>query len=372
MVDYFLFFVDKHTVAGYLKFIKTALLIFPYLLYNILLPVYFLLHNYNIMKKIVLSAVIVCLGVTAMAQENKDPETTPAIEIGKEPRFFLNLHSGYSVGLGSTFRFYPDDISAIRVTQNGAGTPAKITEYANPTRGLGDGFRVGIGASYVINDFMNINVDFDYFRSTIKKVRDSSIHQTNQPVSNNAPDEYYYSERNTTSYAATLLSFTPSITFKAIARPTWFLYNKLGAVITFRPNSLQEDRTDITTRMGWQGFYKDSSSTILKKYEWGIRNPAFGFMGAFGGQVKLKNKIRLYAELQYSHIVFVIKKRTLTEFTVDNTSMENTLSRSVREIEFVRSFSSDTQTDPDKPSQTIIQRIPISYIGLQAGICLQL
>ena len=224
----------------------------------------------------------------------------------------------------------------------------------------------------MINDFININFDFDYFRSTIKKYRDSGFNQINQPVTNNSPDEYHYSERNTISYAATLLSFTPSITFKAIAKPKWFLYNKLGAVITFRPNSLQEDRTDMKTRTGWQGFYKDSASAVIKKYEWGIRNPAFGFMGAFGGQLKLKNKIRLYAEVQYSHIVFVIKKRTLTEFTVDNKSMVNTLSRSVREVEFVKSFSSADASDPNKPAQTIIQRIPISYIGLQAGICFQL
>jgi hypothetical protein len=124
--------------------------------------------------------------------------------------------------------------------------------------------------------------------------------------------------------------------------------------------------------MGWQGFYKDSFSTVIKKYEWGIRNPAFGFMGAFGGQVKIAHNIRAFAEIQYSHIVFVIRKRTLTEFKVDDQRMENTLPRSVREVEFVKSFSSDAASDPNKPAQTIIQRIPISYIGLQAGISLQI
>jgi len=327
------------------------------------------------MKKIILSATSLCIYLAIQAQETRitsPVEITPQIKIGKEPRFFLNVHAGYSVGLGSTFKFYPDDVRAIVVRQDGNAAPVKTIEYSNPTKGLGDGFRFGMGGSYVINDFMNINLDFDYFKSTIQKFRDSSSHQVNQPVSNNSADEFFYAERNTTSYAATLLSFTPSITFKAIAKPKWFLYNKLGAVITFRPNSLQEDRTDVQTRMGWQGFYKDSSSSTLKKYEWGIRNPAFGFMGAFGGQVKLKNNLRLYAELQYSHIVFVIKKRTLTEFKVDNKSMENSLPRSIREIEFVPSFSSDSNNDPNRPSQTIVQRIPISYIGLQAGICLQL
>ena len=187
------------------------------------------------------------------------------------------------------------------------------------------------------------------------------------------PDEYKYTERNTISYAATLLSITPNITFKAISGPKWFLYNKLGMVITFRPNSLQEDITHVDTRTGWRGFYKDSSSTTVKKYEWGIRNPAYGFTGAFGGQVKVSSKVRVYAEAQFSHIVFVIRKRTLTDFIVDKTHLENTFPVSVRELEFVKSFSSDSDnSDPNKPSQTIVQRIPIDYIAFQLGLAFQL
>lgn len=328
------------------------------------------------MKKVTLTTVILWGSIVAFGQLPSKPSTAdgtiPAIKIEKEPRFSINLHTGYSMGLGSTFKFYPDDVSSIKVVQDGNNAATKTITYSNPTKGLGDGFRFGFGGSYIVNDFINVGIDFDYFRSTIKKYRDSGIHQTNMPVTNNSADEYTYSERNTISYQATLLSFTPSITFKAIARPKWYLYNKLGAVITFRPNSLQEDRTDIYTSSGWQGFYRDSSSTVIKKYEWGIRNPAFGFMGAFGGQIKIAHNIRAFAELQYSHIVFVIKKRTLTEFKVDDKNLESTLTRSSRETEFVKSFSSNATGDPNKPTQTIIQRIPISYIGLQAGISFQL
>ena len=298
---------------------------------------------------------------------------TPAIKISKEPRFSINLHSGYSVGLGSTFKFYPDDVSGIAVMQDGNGTPSKTITYSNPTKGLGDGIKFGFGGSYIINDFINLGIDFDYFRSTIKKYRDSSIHQTGLSPTDGGPDDYSYSERNIISYQATLLSLTPNITFKAISRPKWFLYNKLGAVITFRPNSLQEDVTNINIRKGFQGSYTDSASTILKKYEWGIRNPAFGFMGAFGGQLKIANNIRAFAELQFSHIVFVIRKRTLTDFVVDKKHLENTLPVSMKELIFVKSFSANAaDNDPNKPTQTITQRLPITYIGLQAGISFQL
>lgn len=275
-------------------------------------------------------------------------------------------------GLALPLNFYPDDVSSIRVEKTANGDENKTVAYANPSKGLGDGFKFGFGCAYILNDFINIGIDFDYFRSTIKKSRDSSYYFRDTDATGGMPDEYEYRERNTISYKATLLSITPNITFKAISRPKWFLYNKLGMVITFRPNSLQEDVTYVSTRTGWQGFYKDSSSAIIKKYEWGIRNPAYGFTGALGGQVKLAQRMRLYAEAQFSHVVFVIRKRTLTDFIVNKTHLENTLPLSMRELEFVRSFSATGNNDPGRPSQTIIQRIPISYVGLQMGLVFQL
>ena len=332
------------------------------------------------MKKITLTMLLAAAAALGFSQQTHyyrksmpvADSSVPVINIGKEPRFIINVHSGFSVGLGSTFKFYPDDISSISVTQNGGNTPNKSITYANPSKGLGDGFKFGFGGSYILNDFINVGIDFDYFNSTIKKYRDSSNHQTNIPRLAGAADEYTYSERNITSYQATLLSLTPNITFKAISRPKWFLYNKIGAIITFRPNSLQDDVTNIKTSMGWQGFYKDSSSSIVKKYQWGIRNPAFGFMGAFGGQVKIADRIRLFAEAQFSHIVFVIRNRMLTDYIVDNQHKENDFSLSEREVVFVKSFTNNSADfDPNKPTESITQRIPITYIGLQVGVAFQ-
>jgi hypothetical protein len=332
----------------------------------------------TLMKKITSVLLMISLVAAGFSQKkytgNKKLSDTafPVIKIKNEARFLLNVHTAYSMGLGSTFKFYPDDVSAIFVEQIGNSSERKKVSYANPSKGLGDGFKFGFGGSYILNDFINVGIDFDYFKSTIEKNRDSSYYFKNPDAGSGMIDEYSYKEKNTISYKATLLSITPSITFKAISRPKWFLYNRLGMVITFRPNSLQNDVTYVNTRTGWQGFYKDSASTTVKKYEWGIRNPAFGFIGTFGGQVKVSEKIRIFAEAQFSHIVFVIRKRTLTDFIVDKKHLENTFPVSIRELEFVKSFSTSYNNDPNRPSQTVIQRIPISYIGLQIGMIFQL
>ncbi|MEO7766399.1 MAG: hypothetical protein ABIS01_03195 [Ferruginibacter sp.] len=305
-------------------------------------------------------------------QKNNDTAFQSMLILKKEPRFLLNIHTGYSYGLGSTFKFYADDIRAVDVSKTGNNPVQKTFAYRNPWKGLGDGFRIGGGLSVIVNDFINLGVDVDYFKSTITKTRDSSYHQiTDSPPPGQAED-YTYKEELTLSYDATLITIIPHITFKAISKPKWFIYNKIGAVITFRPNSLETDYNKISIRQGARGVFRDSSSIEIKKYDWVIRKPAVGFMGAFGIQFKVTRALRAFGEIQFSHIVFIVKKKSLTEFMVNQKDMTNTLSVNVRELDFVNSFIANlNEVNPNKPSQTLVQRLPISYVGGQVGLAFQ-
>lgn len=312
-----------------------------------------------------------CLYTGAFAQAYKTnndlPDVNPSIRpLKNEPRFIFTIHGGYAMALGSTFKFYPDDISSIKVEMKDNTVTSKTMSYRSPKKGLGEGFRVGVGLSYILNDFINVGLDVDYFRSTIRKIKDSSLHQT---LSTGPVSDYNYQERYTISYDATLITFTPNLTFKAIARPKWFLYNRVGAVINFRPNSIQNETQQIRSSMNWQGFIKDSTATNKRRYEWGIKNPSLGFMGSVGAQFKITERIRAYTELQFSHIVFVVTRRSLTSYSIDGKEMVNTLPVSEREISFKTDFRSEEyQPDPNKPAVAITQRIPITYVGLQTGL----
>jgi hypothetical protein len=295
------------------------------------------------------------------------PDSLLPKKLRHEPRFVLTVHGGYAIALGSTFKFYPDDISTIREEILPNQAPQKTMSYNSPKKGLGEGLRVGVGISYVLNDFINIGLDIDYFHSTIHKIRDSSYHE----VKGTGPGstDYSYQESMRIAYDATLLTFTPNFTFKAISRPKWFLYNKVGAVVTFRPNSIQHEKQDIAARLTSQSIVKDSAAHNEKRYEWGIKNPSFGFMGAIGAQVKLTARLRAYAELQFSHIVFVVDKRTLTNYTLSGKDVVSTVPESEREIYFSTDFRDNAWTpDQDKPGKAITQRIPITYVGMQAGL----
>src|SRR5688572_20903940 len=81
-------------------------------------------------------------------KENADPKPIEKLTLPSEPRFYVNIHAGYSLATGSTFKYYPDDIRSIVVDKVGNNAPTKTTKYSAPGKGLGEGFRFGVGLSY--------------------------------------------------------------------------------------------------------------------------------------------------------------------------------------------------------------------------------
>lgn len=298
--------------------------------------------------------------------QNKD--STDPVKLQKEPRFVLAVHSGYAVALGSTFQFYPDNITNIAVNMPNGGTPGKQVTYRSQTKGLGEGFRYGAGISYVINDFLNVGLDFDYFKSTISRTRDSSV-QSTQLMPNGVMGNNNFIESNTISYTARLLTISPNVTFKAISRPTFFIYNKIGAVVVLRPNAIQHEVVRDSWAANWQGYVRDSASATASRYNWGIQNPALGFMGAIGGQFKVTEKIRAFVEVQFTHVLYVIKNRVLTNYIVNGREMVNSLPLSAREVIFEKDLTTNVSaSNPNQPTATVTQRFPLTSVGLQAGL----
>jgi hypothetical protein len=321
------------------------------------------------MKKLFLLAAGILLLYTAVFAQTVpvSDSTVVAVKLKNEPRFYLTVHTGYAVALGSTFQFYPDDITRIAVTQPASGSASKQVTYQAQTHGLGEGFRIGGGLSFVVNDFLNVGIDLDYFHSTISRTRDSSMQQTT--TSGGGTVTSNFQQKNTISYEASLLTFAPNITFKAISRPKFFIYNKVGAIIVLKPKAIQHGHETDQWSNSAQGIVKDSSASSVSRYDWGIHGPAFGFMGAIGAQVKLTERVRAFTELQFTHVLYVIKNRITTNYVVDGQEMVSTLTTSEREIQFEKNLTNNTASaNPNQPTVTVTQRFPLTYVGLQLGL----
>jgi hypothetical protein len=302
---------------------------------------------------------------TALSQSS---DSAQPVKLNKEPRFVFSLHSGYALALGSTFQFYPDNITNIAVSTPNGGAPSKQVTYRSQTKGLGEGFRYGAGIGYILNDFLNVGLDFDYFKSTISRTRDSSM-QSTQLMPNGVMGTNNFTEANTISYSAQLLTISPNITFKAISRPKFFIYNKIGGIIVLKPNAIQHQTVKDSWDANWQGYTRDSTSSTASRFNWGIQNPAFGFMGALGGQYKLFERVRIFAELQFTHVLYVIRNRVLTNYEVNGKEMVNMLPLSEREVIFEKNLTTNTAaSSPNQPAATVTQRFPLTSVGLQAGL----
>ena len=112
----------------------------------------------------------------------------------------------------------------------------------------------------------------------------------------------------------------------------------------------------------------DSNATISKRYDWGIKNPPLLY-GAFGIRVKAQEKILVFGEAQFSHILFQTKSGTLTDFDVNGKELINTLPLSERKVVFEKSLSSDNMnTNAASLSKAIVQKFPVTYVGFEVGI----
>lgn len=323
------------------------------------------------MKFFILCSVFLSISCVSFCQKKShntsSKDSFPVIKIKNEARFYVNIQGGYATSLGSTFRFYPDNITSISIKKPYNAPVEKLVNYKEESKGLGSGARIGVGFSYIVNDFINAGIDVDYFRSSIGKTKDSSFYSSTKSGAN--IKELIYDEQYNISYETTLLLFSPNITLKAIIRPKFFIYTKLGAIIILWPSSIQHETVDGHLQLGLQGYYKDSSIFKQKTYKWGIQNPAFGFTGAVGGQVKITEQIRIFSELQFTHINLKTQNTRLTNYTINGVDNLSSLNQSQKETVFKKSYESGTTAaNPDMPSVGVYQKFPITYAGLQVGV----
>lgn len=165
-------------------------------------------------------------------------------------------------------------------------------------RGLGAGLRFGLGLGYVKNDFLNIGIDVEYMRGrTIKNHLNTIISEDDHRDVN---DEMRYS----------VLSITPHVIFKALAKPKFYLYNRLGIQMTL-PFSVKTSGTvDMANRFvhsnfgfPFEGVYYTGATltqTSTIKSAWHTEyKVAFG-LGlnvAFGINYRINDKFRVFGEV---------------------------------------------------------------------------
>jgi hypothetical protein len=214
------------------------------------------------------------------------------------------------------------------------------TVYKATDKSLGAGPRVGVGLGFIVSDFINLGVDADILFGTPLKVDNSFFSSASS----------YVISRTTT---LNVLSITPNITFKALSRPAYYLYNRLGLVggivldYEITGNELETpDRGSLTTTVFNEKYTRNSL--------------ALGYQVAFGIQFRLSQRLRGYAEVVAYNQSFKPQeiKSTRTSITGGITSSQNSTTLFKDQGDF-------NKTDPyEQPSFNVA----INSIGVGAGL----
>jgi hypothetical protein len=275
-----------------------------------------------------------------------------------DSKIFAKIYGSYGIPLASSYR-----PSSYTTTMQGGNF-----SYKSIKTGLGKGVKAGIGIGMIVNDFINLGIDIEkYWGRNIKS--NAFIYQVN-----NSKDIYISS--TDIDFKADMISIMPNITFKAISQPAFFIYNRLGLRAGII-NKLEEVHVvTVNNRYveGGQTAMKDhiSAETLEYKYEGGL---PVGFMASLGFQTRMSDKIRFFAEIEFSHTVYNPKKRRITRWTdtAGNDRPLDTFDKSMLEIDYVKSYEVKEGVEEfDQPRKETTLRIPYSSIDLAIGFIYKL
>jgi hypothetical protein len=179
-------------------------------------------------------------------------------------------------------------------------------------------------------------------------------------------------------YQAMIATVSPNITFKALSQTDFFIYNRLAfkvgvmTTVTEKTNSEYNERfiEDINVNPNPTDHITRSQQDF--EYDGGI---PFGFSAALGFQVTLSEKLRFFAEVEYTHLTYNPKKKVMTKW-LNNDGDEVDLEAQDKiqvETEYLKSYTiEDGQTNTNEPLKQPLLRMPFSAIGLGVGLIYRL
>lgn len=316
-------------------------------------PLYFLL-----LGLLIALAGQLLLSQSARAQTVPDDASTDIQPSGSKDllgsKWFVRVYGSYGLPMASSFR--PGDFTSSSSTSTGA-RPTSTTTYKINRKGLGQGWRVGAGVGYIVNEVINLGIDVDqYWSGGLSAISE---------LGSSGRGTITYSS---TTYTAEMLTLTPNITFKAISKPGFYIYNRLGVSVGIRNELTQMQRDSTVTSSLVSGRYENLYENTYQ-YEGGL---PIGFLASLGVQVYITNNIRFFAEVQVISIANSPKKRILTSSFINGNDRfieENTTSLRDREIQYVNEYTTEPgEVDNGQPTKEIKLRIPYASIGLSAGL----
>ncbi|MEP6596119.1 MAG: hypothetical protein ABJA71_09225 [Ginsengibacter sp.] len=189
-------------------------------------------------------------------------------------KMYMKLYGGYGIFTPGSFK-----INTVYFLHDTA-------VRTQTKKGLGSGLRYGGGIGVVMNDFLNIGIDAEYHKgSWEEKALNARIDDLNYNI-------------KTSKINYTTISLTPHVIFKALAKPKYFIYNKLGILLTLPftlGTSLQStSANNQILENDLNAFTENLNSTTSEEYKISL---GVGLNVALGVNLRLSEKLRIFSEV---------------------------------------------------------------------------
>ena len=211
---------------------------------------------------------ILCILLSAVLVNQAQTETSNST-------FYVKVYSGYGF-------IQPGSYKLVSTDNNAQGNVTGNTSLSK--QGLGGGLRFGGGIGIIASDFLNIGADVEYLAG-------ANLNSQSGFTSPNG-----YSAFINTSITYTSLSITPHVIFKALSKPDYLIYNKLGILLNL-PTELHKKEYDSSFNTTVVSTYV---SNLEGTYKIGL---TVGLNVALGVQFRLTNQIRGYGEIFANYLV---------------------------------------------------------------------
>ncbi|UFH52285.1 hypothetical protein [Spirosoma sp. KNUC1025] len=267
--------------------------------------------------------------------ESATKAIAPARTNATESPFYIKLYGSYGLLTPGVQIRYSESLS-----QTGQVFPFKTTN-----KGLGAGPRAGIGIGVIVSDFINLGIDADILFGTAIKI-------------NNSYTDDLYSSSNTSSTTLKLLSITPNITFKALSRPAYYIYNRLGLV-----GGLVMEYKTVNNRIDLPTSGVGVNTTNVTTNSYTENSLALGYQAALGVQFRLSQAIRGFVEVVAYNQSF--KPKRLEVASTDDVGGQITNKVVVTEFKDEGNIVNSTTA---QPNQSLSFNVSVNSVGIGAGL----
>jgi hypothetical protein len=317
------------------------------------------------MKNLILVFGLSLVAYVGFAQTRLPIKTDGTESIG-DSKLYIKIYGSYGLASPGSYRSFDehniDNKVGYPVLSGGVSTTQTGTNvrYQHTSGGLGQGFRLGGGIGLVMSDFINLGIDADYYSSgQINALSFAYLEQGNTFITSS-------------NITASMITILPNITFKALSKPSFYIYMRLGIGV-----GIPTVKQDVVTT--YNGAPIISQNFTFKG------SLASGYLVSLGVQKRLTPQLRAFAEAQFINFSYSPKERSTTAWlegaTIGNDGGEDKVtippksvladkSTSEKEIQYYDDYSADinTQQQLDKPTKSVLLTMPIASLGLQIGL----